>query len=205
MPKFILGLNSRRSGAVQLLAAGHSLLTHLWQFHIPFPRELARIFTNKEPLARMTHEWFFKTVLVKLTAGGNFSWLPAPSTQSEYFPEADTYLDRMALYAENVAVMWTKRIPVTFHQFYAFFADLNPPEKNEPNKRYPHSEFCKTLIPIALDCQLFGVALGSTALVDAASLKLAAQSPWLNLHHFREVYAQNGVRLLTDDAARLPH
>jgi hypothetical protein len=44
--------------------------------------------------------------------------------------------------------------------------------------------------------------LGVAASVDVASLELAAQSPWLNLHHFREAYAQNGARLLTDEAAR---
>lgn len=167
----------------------------------PFPRNWQDS-TNKEPLACMTHEWFFKAILVKLAAGGEFTWCSAPSSQRDYFPEAVTYLDRMTQYAETVAGMWSKKIPVPFHQFYMFFADLTPPGRNEPNKRYPHSEFCKTLIQIALDCHLLSTALGASALVDEESLKLAAQSPWLNLHSFREAYAQNGVRLLTDDAAK---
>lgn len=167
----------------------------------PFPTNW-QDYTNKEPLARMTHEWFFKTVFIALTTTAEFSWVPVTSSPSAYFPEAATYLDRMTQYAEVVAGMWKRKAPVAFHQFYALFADLNPPGKHEPNKRYPHSEFCKTLMPIAVDCHLLSTALGAAALIDATSLELAAQSSWFNLHHFREAYAQNGVRLLTDEAAR---
>lgn len=167
----------------------------------PFPANW-QDYSNKESMAQMTHEWFFKTVLVALTTTAEFSWVPATSSRSAYFPEAVTYLDRMTQYAETVAGMWKREVPVAFHQFYALFADLNPPGKHEQNKRYPHSEFCKTLIPIVVDCHLLGAALGAIPLIDAASLELAAQSSWFNLHHFREIYAQNGVRLLTDEAAR---
>ncbi len=203
-------LNAQIHSWAEFKGFGHSTIAGCWAQLVNVPLEMLTCtpfptnwqdFTSKEPLARMTHEWFFKTVLVKLIAEGDFSWLPAPSTQSDYFPEAVTYLDRITQYAETVAEMWTRKIPVTFHHFYAFFADLNPPGRNEANKRYPHSEFCKTLIPIALDCQMLSTALGVAASVDAASLELAAQSPWFNLHHFREAYAQNGVRLLTDEAA----
>lgn len=167
----------------------------------PFP-ENWRDYTSNESLTRMTHEWFFKTILVAFTAGGKFSWLSLTASQDTYFPEVVSYLDRVAEYAENVAMMWRRKTPVAFHQFYEFFADLNPPGKNEPNKHYRFEEFCKTLIPIAMDCQLLSSALGGATLIDATSLEAAAKSPWLNLHHFRESYAQNGIKLLTDDGAK---
>jgi hypothetical protein len=159
-------------------------------------------FSDSEPLARLTHEWFFKSILVKLTARGEFTWIQHPTSQADYRSEVVSYLNRMTLYAEVVAEKWSKKIPVAFHEFYDFFADLQPPGKHEADKRYPHAEFCKTLIQVALDCQMLGAALGAPALVDAASLELATRSPWFNLHHFREAYTQIGIRLLTDDAAR---
>jgi len=167
----------------------------------PFPTNW-QDFTNKEPLLRLTHEWFFKAVLIKLTTVGAFSWIQPPTPQTNYRPEFGAYLDGVTRYAESVAERWNKKSPVVFHEFYDFFADLKPPGKNEHNKRYPHAEFCKTLIPIALDCQMLSSALGTPALVGAESLELAARSPWFNLHHFREVYVQTDIRLLTDDAAR---
>lgn len=157
--------------------------------------------TDRTQLASLTHEWFFKTVLIKLAAEGPFSWIPCPPSKTDYRAEIPGYLDAMTRFAEQVAKSWSKKRPVSFADFYTLFEDLPPPGRNESNKYHNHSEFCRTLVQIGLDCQAVSAALGAPACVDVTALESASRSAWFNLHHFRVAYLETGIKLVTDDAA----
>lgn len=157
--------------------------------------------SDRIPLERLTHEWFFKTVLTRLSAEGKFSWVPCSPSKTEYRAEVRGYLEAMTGFADKVAEAWCRKKPFGFSDFYDLFKDLPPPGKNKPNERYTHTEFCRTLVQIGIDCQVLSSAVGAPSRIDAAALRTVEHSSWFNLHYFRGMYAEMDVKVVTQDAA----
>nr|VFJ56568.1 MAG: hypothetical protein BECKFW1821A_GA0114235_106212 [Candidatus Kentron sp. FW] len=133
--------------------------------HTPFPAGW-RDSAASEPLAGLAHEWFFKTILVKLAAEGEFSWVPYPPSlpENRYRTEIPDYLNAMTDRAEQIAALWSQGKPVGFADLYTLFVDLKSPTWSNYDKYSTYQDFCRALNRIALDCQTVSTMLGVPAL-----------------------------------------
>lgn len=154
---------------------------------------------RKFRITLLVHEWFFRSVLTKLIASGEFCWIPSP--KFDFRSNLSLYLDKLALFAEAVAIKILSRQAVDFSEPFLFFDRLQIPRPKGFDESQAYESFRSALLQVAIDCHLLSFAGGVETRINSSSLKRVEASRWFNLSAFRSLYVEAGLLILTDEAA----
>ncbi len=143
------------------------------------------------------HEWFFHSIDIRLNAVGNFSWLPIDAALdrvdvSVHYELLNNLTDKVAshLLAGNV---------LNFESVCLMFP--SEPQLDKSQWDFPRSVISlkRSWVEIAADCHL----ITTKSEIAYSELKYTIESGTFRTDWLRLWYKEVGLKLLSDDAARL--
>ena len=161
----------------------------------------ADYYERMERLARLVHEWFFKTLLIALTADGEFSLIAPPKFKGR--PNLSEYLSVLSELAQRAAKALRAGQHISFADVFASLQSTEVADFGSHDMGSVARDFRKVLPWVAMDCHLLSARLDGAPRVGAAEFRRAKQFRWFDIHEFCELYASSFPRLLEDDAAEI--